>query len=103
MKCIFCVSNADGLLQLHQDFTTYEQHSSVCVWDVRLQPHLCLHSKCLYEPLTSVALIHCVQPVNVFLKELSPVHDFISAVSSLNLRGRASDMWCMRLPASRLT
>lgn len=41
-------SVTDGLLQLHQDFTAYKQHTSVCVWNVCLQPHLCLYSKSLY-------------------------------------------------------
>lgn len=54
-EILFRVSNTDGLLQLHQDFTAYEQHSSVRVWNIRLQPHLRLHSKCLYETVTSVA------------------------------------------------
>lgn len=45
-SCSF--SKPDRLLQLYQDFTTYKQHSSVCVWNVRLQPHLCLHSKLFF-------------------------------------------------------
>lgn len=58
-EIVFCVCNADGLLQLHKDFTTYEQHSSVRVWNIRLQPYLCLHSKCLYETVVSVADSTC--------------------------------------------
>lgn len=55
-ETLLCISNTDGLLQLHQDFTAYEQHSSVRLWDLCLQPHLCLHSKCLYETVPSVAV-----------------------------------------------
>lgn len=56
------VSKSDGLLQLHQDFTTYEQHSSVRVWNICLQPHLCLHSKFLYETVPSAAVTSCGEP-----------------------------------------
>lgn len=55
-EILVCFSDTDGLLQLHQDFTTYEQHSPVCLWDIRLQPHLCLHSKSLQEIVTPVAV-----------------------------------------------
>lgn len=60
----------DRLLQLCQDFTACEQHSSVRVWNVRFQPHLRIHRKYRpfalpsFPPLPSVHLTGCRGGIN---------------------------------------
>lgn len=96
----FCVSDTDGLLQLHQDFTTHQQHSSVHVWNIRLQPHLCLHCESCYIMIEKKAvsfIVVCFREVDSPLMQDCICSDYL-----LDSRGRDSKVWCF-LPLSSLS